>query len=654
MSERTRETASTKIFVDADEDIVFIIEKILHADSDRVLLVVPKHASLTSSIVNLKLISRELTDTSKVVILITSSELAQNKSEETHLLAFEKVDSVNDYIWEDAQVLITTLTESRKELKEKLIAARKESNTPLENLEPRPEFKYTHSDPEDAGNFEITTPTLPTQKITPTRLVEKGGFSIFAGGDITMIEEDIKPPEEKKSSPEVPEKPINPVDTNEDKTESEEDINIPVKDIRHHIPLDPPKPKEHFVAQRRQHNNSKPKQKSQKVSPRSTRRNTSPLIKKYATWIIIGILLYIGLSYVLRKASVEITTQDQSISISEQAEASRDVSSIQLEDKVAPMHEVSISESVSESALATGEANAGEKATGLVDITNKTNDQITLEAGTPITTLSDNLVFTLAEQVVLQPKYSDISFFTLENVPIVASDYGDEYNVSGVDVKIAEYKTSSEVSGRIYKKVQGGTSDLITVVSQEDVDTLKTKLIESIEPSLTEKIANELSDDEIIIPGSEVYEEVVLETSIPVGEEAKEFDITNFEYQMKVLVVAKDDINQIANHIITQQYGEETSEFLLDSTEIEIDNLQLQEDGKAIFTIKKSVSVPAIIDTEEVFSKIQGLSPAEAKSKLEDQEEIEIAEVSISPFFSPPFFRVIPTSPDRFEVIVVE
>jgi hypothetical protein len=54
-----------KIFVDTDEDIIFTIEKIRASENERILLIVPQHALLTSSLVNLKLLARQVANDSK-------------------------------------------------------------------------------------------------------------------------------------------------------------------------------------------------------------------------------------------------------------------------------------------------------------------------------------------------------------------------------------------------------------------------------------------------------------------------------------------------------------------------------------------------------------------------------------------------------------
>ena len=67
-------SAKKTIYVDVDEEITGIIDKVRSANETIIALVVPKRASVFSSIVNLKLLKRSADQNNKRVVLITSNQ----------------------------------------------------------------------------------------------------------------------------------------------------------------------------------------------------------------------------------------------------------------------------------------------------------------------------------------------------------------------------------------------------------------------------------------------------------------------------------------------------------------------------------------------------------------------------------------------------
>ncbi len=94
---------SAKIFIDTDNEITFILEKILSAKTERVSLVIPDRASVLSSITGLKLIKRVVDKSGKLLVLVTldseGAELARNAG----LFVVARVGEINEIIWEKIQ-----------------------------------------------------------------------------------------------------------------------------------------------------------------------------------------------------------------------------------------------------------------------------------------------------------------------------------------------------------------------------------------------------------------------------------------------------------------------------------------------------------------------------------------------------------------------
>lgn len=436
----SQKIVAEKIFIDADEEIVFIIDKLIESSSNRILLIIPKHAALTSSLVNLKLLARKVADLNKQIVLITSSDLAQLKSKETLLLAFEKVENVGEQTWEEAQILIEKLVAQREELKQKLIAERKEQPPREEETKEDESFEeenipYTNIESENEElEKEIASPV--STRMEP-KIIELGSFKLVSGGDIKHHKHI-----HFKSESFSKDTSITPFSSNDNNKKKVSNTRTVIgKDIGF---------KNHLEGNDR-HFQTELAQKRIKSIPESTKKKLS----RIAIIVSIIISLYVVVSAKMITTKISIKPASNELVIKEQVIAAPNSEELDIENKIIPIKQITVSDSGSSSGIATQKTNTGKYASGVVDITNKTENDITLSAGTIIRTTVGSLDFELTESITVPARLSDITFSTFENAPIRAKNFGEEYNVSSVDVVIGNYKTSTELSGRIYKRVQG-------------------------------------------------------------------------------------------------------------------------------------------------------------------------------------------------------
>lgn len=94
---------SAKIFIDTDNEITFILEKVLSAKSDRVCLVVPDRASVFTSISGLKLIKRVIDQSTKLLVVVTLDESGADLAKRAGLIVVARVGEINEALWEKAQ-----------------------------------------------------------------------------------------------------------------------------------------------------------------------------------------------------------------------------------------------------------------------------------------------------------------------------------------------------------------------------------------------------------------------------------------------------------------------------------------------------------------------------------------------------------------------
>ncbi|MCA9382286.1 hypothetical protein KC660_02660 [Candidatus Dojkabacteria bacterium] len=89
-----------KIFIDLDDEITFVIERIRESDNKKILLIVPDRAAILSSIVSLKLIFRYCFKNGKDLIVVSSDELGLNIASKAGVVCVSKVSDIDDLLWD--------------------------------------------------------------------------------------------------------------------------------------------------------------------------------------------------------------------------------------------------------------------------------------------------------------------------------------------------------------------------------------------------------------------------------------------------------------------------------------------------------------------------------------------------------------------------
>lgn len=81
------------IYLEPDEEITSVIDKIKQSKSHRLSLVVPREATLLQSVVNLRLLSREATNLGKEIVIVTSDKIGRNLAAKAGLTVYDSIKS---------------------------------------------------------------------------------------------------------------------------------------------------------------------------------------------------------------------------------------------------------------------------------------------------------------------------------------------------------------------------------------------------------------------------------------------------------------------------------------------------------------------------------------------------------------------------------
>lgn len=324
-----------------------------------------------------------------------------------------------------------------------------------------------------------------------------------------------------------------------------------------------------------------------------------------------------------------------------------DASSFDSEELILPASQESVTVSGRSVTASTGEAEVGEKASGQVEIVNKTEAEKTFGSGTVLS--SDSLEFVLTDSVTIAAATisendegtGETKTYGKATVSVEAVEIGVESNLTaGTELLVEDFSTSS-YEAEVVEALSGGSSETVQVVSERDLSSLKSELIAELLDNAASEAKERNTSERELIPTSE-YEVLSENYSASAGEEADELTL-ELELQVTLLSYELSDVKPLAREILSQDLDASYSL----SEEIEL--LSAVSDDEDEIMIELNIRSRAVAKTHPdlYLQKIAGKSFADAQRLLKDDETIESAIISSNPSFAKRFIRKIPDSEKR-------
>ncbi len=715
-------SSSAKIFVDVNDEINFVVEKILLSDQDRVILVVPQNAIVVSSLVSMQILAKQVTKTKKVVVLVTEDEFGLQLASRAGISATQKVSNVTPEMWEAAVIKKQKLIAQIDERKKALLIDRGAIAPEPAVLDVDGDVEYELSDKGDLEEIveDGLDATAYLEKEAP---IESIAIEDTLDEDAEQVE---MPADNLERGNEIggTNEPGDSVEENEtedkgsdEKTDKEpEDVQGPI----HRKRLEPKL--SHVgaftivgggdIASFPSRGNIDPLNMTKEVGERTLRSKTVPASFTGRDWtkytvegkgskpnvlraklggifskgtkegravvlggkhpgrkkkiiilssILAAILFFLGGGYVLAfqlsSVDVFITLATTEVPIEEQITADPGITEVDLETLSIPVESIK-DDTLSTSAddKASGAGVRGDKASGVIEIWNYLEQEITVAQGTAIVSTQSNLVYELQAATTIAAAEKSGVIVTPggmeEELWVQAKEVGDDYNISSSEseftFKVGDYATS-EVVGKLFREIKGGTSEDFVAVSQEDIDRVKTKLTETLTEQGKTKLQNLVPVGYKLLTGTEVFTETEV-TSVPeLGEAAENFSVS-LKGEMTGMIVKEDDLRAVIEELLSRNV-EVANDFELNNlTTIAVANVVKQEDGKITFTIASSGSLKSSITREDIQAQLAGKTMSEAGSILSGLSEVTEYRMEFFPQIVPESIRYVPSDIGRIKV----
>lgn len=528
------------IYIDVDDEITAIIDKVQASNARVVALVLPKRAPVFQSIVNMKLLKRTATAAKKHIVLITS---------ELNLLPLAGVVGLH-------------------------IA---------KTLQSKPEI-----------------PEAPSVSDAPISVDEDGTISHEVAAVIAP-----QPVEDQEESIEV--------------DNDEPDTEVSVADSG--------------------------ATKSEKDSkPALNKKLKIPNFNKFRVRLLLIItalvLLIVGWAFayvVLPKAQIVITTNNTNVVSNLTVTGVANATEVNTEKLAIPLVKKEYKKSETQKITATGKKDEGTKATGkaTLALTDCSKDQVSVPSGTILT--SGEFIFVTQADVLLKSvkigsscQNSNFPDFSTAKVNVMAQNAGDSYNLSARSYTVTGLSNVS-ASGTA---MTGGTSKIVTVVAQSDVDGARQKTLESNEASAKQELATQLKTDGYMPLADTFATADPLVTASPnVGDTANDVTVTvAVTYTMSG--VKEEGVKQVLENDINKQIDTQKQTILsngLDGAVITITNKAAN--GDVTFTLRSNASAGVQQDVDAIKKLVAGKKKGDIQSLLLDRPGIKDVTVSYSPFW---------------------
>lgn len=366
--------------------------------------------------------------------------------------------------------------------------------------------------------------------------------------------------------------------------------------------------------------------------------------------LVLLIIFFVLANTVLPSATVMISTNNAEIPTSVTINSSPNIKETDAEAAKVPGAIKEYKKSDVQKAAATGQKDMGTKAGGSVtlSLTNCSKEQVTVPAGTTVTT--NNLNFVTQTAVTMQSvkigptcRNDDFKSVSTAKVSVTAEKAGEQYNVGSAKYSVSGF---SNVSGA-GEAMSGGTSKIVKVVSQKDIDDLKNKIVEAASSSAKDETKKLLEGENYFaITDTFTAKDPVVTSNPGVDAEAEEVTVSvNMSFTM--IGASKSGLDEVLKSELETKINKDQQKILdngLDKAGIRV--LSKQTNGDASFELDVKATVGVEQNVDDIREAVKGKKKNEAEAALRSREGVVDVSVEYSPFW----VSKVPGNPEKIKV----
>jgi len=618
-------------YIDIDEEITSVVEKIKNSQYKEVVIVVPKGALLIQSIINLMVLKKEADDLNLQLMIVTQDKLGKFLVEKAGILVQQKMDNI-----EDEKEMIEEknfYNQEKFENQEKNGVERNQDKT--KNIGSENFFSPSKKKAEEFPQYPFSQRAKEKEtEIKKERIVNKE-LVLGSPADSIKSKSDSLSDNQKVSSAlsnfqrVLPELGKNKAfEKNEKKEEFSRENNIFNQDE---------KIKNFFYP-------ANSSEKSAKNYSQPDYGVSSKFKKIFLSFLFLGILAGGGaLAYLfIPKASIILDPRIKNRAVDSEIMGDINSSVADFEKKVIPAEMIEMVNEVSKTFKATGEESvSNQKASGTIKIFNEYGTEEQSLVATTRFLSEDGKLFRLSEGVTIPgaKKEGDTLVPGEIEARVVADKPGEEFNIGPTKFTIPGFQDSGmEKYTKFYAKSEsamtgGGKEEKKSnSVTEEDIQKAKIQILDELNKSVVERIKEKTEEEKIVLEDAINKEEAVYKISNSPGDVAESFQMT---VQMKIsaLVFSDKEIKKMVSLMIAER---ESGSVNVDEESISLDFGKADPNFRTgLINIKFHAKANLIpdINIEEIKSNILGKNEDYLKNYLDNFPDIDGASIEYWPSF---------------------
>lgn len=637
------------LYIDIDEEITSIVERLKKSQANEIIMVVPKRAMLIQSIVNLRLLKKEADQLGLQLMVVTQDKLGKLLVEKAGILVQPKMEDLLEDEYETSQTMPGDTEWNNTDIPQEIKTVSDQNR--LDHIGSPSYFdenygrqKMTKRSPVEMSSGN---PVKEAEGIINKELIKGVGdikkkpmmdYPVRLGTiDAISIPERKNADLEKKEAAVLSRSPGpwrgNP-ETNQFSGPGDK-----LENFFHHIPKEPfGKP---FEAEKR-------------------RSIFNKRILAVASAIITLSVFVVGAFYYVPQATINLTLKERMKEQDLTIKGSTEQAVLDLEKETIPVKLINVEDEISQNFDTSGEKTvSNQKAHGTVVIFNEFSSSPQPLVATTRFVSEDGKLFRLTKGVTVPGTAkdgSDTKPGTVE-AEVTADQAGEEYNIGPSKFVIPGFENNKEKYAKIYAKSSqsmtgggsGGDQQKSRAITDGDFNAAKVKIQKSLNDSVKKKIKDmsgsgmTLTDDAINI------EEATYKTSNSVGDVAENFQLTA-KTKASALVFKEQDLKDVINNIMTKSSG---INIKFESDDITLEYGKILPDfrsGSLDIKVRAKGKAGTNLDEEKFKKDILGKTTEEFESYLGSYPDISKAEV----IYWPPFAdSKIPVYEKRVEIVTV-
>ncbi len=569
-------TTKETVYIEAEDEITAVIDKVTSASNKIVAVVLPKRATVFQSVVNMKLLKKAATEAKKQVVVISSEP------------AIESIAAIAGVHLAKSLQSKPVIPKRTKQVESEVISsAELDDNLPFVETEEPEEAKFVASESEPA----IPEPVAP--------------LPLSAENDTIEL----------------------------DNTDDEA-VEVPEGTLA--------------------------KEAKEKKKKRAFRvPDFSNFKLRMGLGIALVVLLITGWVFgfvILPKATITLNTDTSSSTVTFDFVVSAEAAELNVEKAVVPATKAEVSKQNSATVPATGEKNVGEKATGTLTLANcaKNSEGISIPAGSGFS--AGNLTYVTNQAIELGPavyfgnncRSEDFpEAGAVKDVGVTATNSGESYNINA-----RSYTSSIAGVTASGTAMSGGTTQVVKVVSAEDVAGAKQKLVGTSTAEAIAELSKTLESQELqAIAETLVEGEPNEKVSAAVDSEVSEVTVTQ-TVLFSMLGVSTNDLGTLLDSKVTASL-EEGAGTNIRRNGLDTAVLRLASAASATNQTLNLQTVAVLgpeFDEAAIRNEVAGMKRGDIEKLLEARGGVR----SVSVDYSPIWITTTPKSADKITIVINE